>query len=346
MKVLVVNNAAPFVRGGAEELADHLVRQLNATKGVEAELLRIPFRWEPAERLIEEIVLNRSLRLYNVDRVIALKFPAYLIPHPDKTLWLLHQFRQAYDLYESGLSYLGADPRGSEIIRVVRAADEGAFASCRRIFTNSPVTQGRLKKFNGFDGSVLYPPLNGAYLFTGGDYGRYIFAGGRVGPGKRQELLVEAMRYVRSDIGLVVAGPPDDEKAGRLLETLITEYHLGSRVELRLGFRPREEIAALANGALACAYLPIDEDSLGYVTMEAFSAAKAVITARDSGGLLEIVHDSQTGVVVAPQPLAIAAALDRLAGDRDRTIAMGRAARELLNSKDISWETTISRLLD
>jgi hypothetical protein len=49
MKVLVVNNAAPFVRGGAEELADHLVRELNATKGVEAELMRIPFRWEPAE---------------------------------------------------------------------------------------------------------------------------------------------------------------------------------------------------------------------------------------------------------------------------------------------------------
>ena len=44
-------------------------------------------------------MLNRNLRLYNVDRTIALKFPAYLIPHTEKTLWLLHQFRQAYDLY-------------------------------------------------------------------------------------------------------------------------------------------------------------------------------------------------------------------------------------------------------
>src|SRR5882757_2539647 len=102
MKVLVVNNAVPFVRGGAEQLADSLVERLNATVGVEAELLRLPFSWTPADRVIEEILLNRCLRLYNVDRVIGLKFPAYLIPHDNKVVWLMHQFRQAYDLYESG----------------------------------------------------------------------------------------------------------------------------------------------------------------------------------------------------------------------------------------------------
>src|SRR5271165_2156509 len=160
MKVLVLNNAAPFIRGGAEELADCLVQRLNATSGVEAELLRIPFRWEPAERIVDEIVLNRKLRLYNVDRVIALKFPAYLIPHPNKTLWLLHQFRQVYDLYEAGQSHIGFDDSGVEIVRLVREADKQCFRECCIIFTNSPVTQNRLKRFNDFDAPVLYPPLN------------------------------------------------------------------------------------------------------------------------------------------------------------------------------------------
>jgi len=96
MKVLVVNNAAPFIRGGAEELADQLVLRLNATAGVEAELLRIPFRWEPADCIVEQILLNLKLQLYEVDRVIGLKFPAYLIPHSKKVIWLLHQFRQAW----------------------------------------------------------------------------------------------------------------------------------------------------------------------------------------------------------------------------------------------------------
>jgi hypothetical protein len=112
MKILVVNNAAPYIRGGAEELADHLVQRLNGTPGVEAELMRLPFCWTPAEHLIDEIVLHRALRLINVDRVIALKFPAYLVPHPHKTLWLLHQFRQAYDLYRPGHTPIEFSPRG------------------------------------------------------------------------------------------------------------------------------------------------------------------------------------------------------------------------------------------
>ena len=120
---------------------------------------------------------------------------------------------------------------------------------------------------------------------------------------------------------------------------------LRRQVELRLGFRPRDEIAALANGALACAYLPIDEDSVGYVTMEAFAAAKAVVTVRDAGGLLEIVHDEETGLVLDPEPKVIAAAFDRLAGDRRLAMAMGRNAKELLDSKGITWEKTIARLL-
>jgi hypothetical protein len=115
MKILVTTNAVPFVRGGAEELAEHLVQHLNARKGIQAELLRVPFRWDPAERLIDEIVLNRSLKLYNVDRVIGMKFPAYLIPHDNKMLWLMHQYRQAYDLYREGLTNIELGPGDDQL---------------------------------------------------------------------------------------------------------------------------------------------------------------------------------------------------------------------------------------
>ena len=140
-----------------------------------AELLRIPFRWEPAERIVDEIVLNRNLRLYNVDRTIALKFPAYLIPHSNKTLWLFHQFRQAYDLYESGHSHLCSDQRGAEIVRLVRKAGRAVVREMPANLMNSPVTQGRLKKFNDFDSMVLHPPLNDPFRFKGGEYGKVIF---------------------------------------------------------------------------------------------------------------------------------------------------------------------------
>ncbi len=97
MKIAVLNNMAPFIWGGAEELTAHLVANLRS-KGCLAEAFRIPFSWNPPERLVDEIVMCSNIQLRNVDRVIALKFPAYLVPHPNKVLWLLHQYRQAYDL--------------------------------------------------------------------------------------------------------------------------------------------------------------------------------------------------------------------------------------------------------
>lgn len=103
MKILLVNNMAPFVWGGAEELVENLQKQL-ILAGHQAEIMRIPFQWEPAERIPSQMLMVRSLELYNVDRVIAFKFPAYLIRHSHKTLWLVHQYRQAYDLYDAGQS--------------------------------------------------------------------------------------------------------------------------------------------------------------------------------------------------------------------------------------------------
>jgi len=345
MRVLVLNNAAPFIRGGAEELADHLVDRLGKIRGVEAELLRLPFNWNPAERLIEEIVLHRQLRLSNVDKVIALKFPAYLVPHERKTLWLLHQFRQAYDLYREGHTHLGFDQRGQELVRAIRAADNLCFAESERIFVNSPVTQKRLKTFNACDSLLLYPPLNDPELFVGRSYGDFIFAGGRIGPAKRQHLLVRAMEQAPKGLRLVVAGPPDTPDDAAELQRIVKELDLSDRVELRLGFRDRKEIAALASQALACAYLPIDEDSLGYVTMEAFGASRAIVTTTDSGGLLEIVIDGETGRVVEPDVESLTEALASLWSDRARTERMGAAGHAMLAAKKLNWDDTIKRLL-
>ena len=342
MKVLVVNNAAPFIRGGAEALADALVAQLNATPGVESELLRIPFRWEPSERLIDEILIHRRLKLWNVDRVIALKFPAYLTPHPSKVLWLLHQFRQAYDLGDAGQG-LGRDGRDGEIRRAIRTADNLCFSQARALFVNSPVTRDRLKRYNGFDGEVLYPPVNDEHLFVGGKDEGYIFAGGRVAPGKRQHLLIEAMAQVKTG-RLVIAGPSESDEYRKGLEGRIDALNLGDRVELHLGFHDRERVAAWVNGARACAYLPYDEDSLGYVTMEAFASGKPVLTATDCGGLLEMV-DANTGYVAEPDPASLASGLAMLFDYPRRAAELGRAARAEWRRRGVNWPATIERLL-
>ena len=60
----------------------------------------------------------------------------------------------------------------------------------------------------------------------------------------------------------------------RASKRLVERYDLNDRVQLDLGFLSRERIAKYVNEALACAYLPVDEDSVGYVTMEAFVVGK------------------------------------------------------------------------
>lgn len=342
MKVLVVNNMAPFVWGGAEELASHLQKNL-VIAGHEAEVLRIPFQWEPAARIPSQMLMARAFEFWNVDHVIALKFPAYLVRHPSKTLWVLHQYRQAYDLHDAGHTNLPAGEQGENIKNLIINADNETFHESKRIFTNSVVTHDRLAHYNGVKSEVLLPPLNDPGLFTGGNSEGYIFAGGRINSMKRQHLLVEALAKIPR-VRLVIAGPPDTPDDAKKLCQLKEQLNLGDRLKLDLRFLPRQEYADYVNSAAAVAYIPYDEDSLGYVSMEAATAGKALITASDSGGILGLVKHLQTGWVVEPDTSSIAQAMFAVSESEAKTQAFGRAARVLINSMNLTWAHTVEKL--
>ncbi|MBC7604293.1 MAG: glycosyltransferase family 4 protein [Ramlibacter sp.] len=344
MKVLVVNNMAPFVSGGAEALATHLCRALEVA-GHQAEVLRIPFQWEPASRIPSQMLMARHMQLLNVDHVIALKFPAYYIPHPRKTMWLVHQYRQAYDLYDVGQTNLPPGEAGEDMRRMIRVADDQCFAECRRIFAISDVTQKRLAHYNGFESQILRAPLNDPEIFTGGAEQGYVFAGGRVNGSKRQHLLVEAMALANPNARLVVAGPPDGPADAERLRATVERLGLADRVRLDLRFLSRDEYASYLNGCLVATSLPYDEESFSYVAMEACTAAKPVIATSDSGGVLGLVREAQTGWVVEPQPQALAGAIDAAYADRARTRELGLAARRYWNGLGINWPATVEALL-
>jgi len=344
VKVLVVNNMAPFVWGGAEELAVNLQKNL-IIAGHDSEVLRIPFQWEPASRITSQMLMVRALELWNVDKVIALKFPAFYIRHPDKTLWLLHQYRQAYDLYDVGQTNLPVGQEGDDIRSLITNADNEAFAESRRVFTNSEVTRRRLKKYNDFDASILLPPINDPELFTGGHFGNYIFAGGRVNGMKRQHLLLEALSLTSPKVRLIIAGPPDSPTDGDQLREAVERLGLADRVKLDLRFLPRETYADYLINAAAVAYLPFDEDSLGYVAMEAATAGKALVTTSDSGGILGLVARGETGWVAEPSAASLADAMDAVFADTALTRSYGLGARDLWNSFEITWPKTVESLM-
>jgi glycosyltransferase involved in cell wall biosynthesis len=343
MRIVVVTNCAPFLHGGAEHLAAALSRKL-CEVGHESLLVRIPFRWEPAEKVLESMLACRLLRLPNIERVIALKFPAYYIPHDHKILWLLHQFRQVYDFWGTPFQGIPNTSEGHQIRQAVVQSDNHYLSQVRRIYTNSGVTSGRLKTFNNIESEVLWPPLLESKHFRCETYEDFIFYPSRVNVTKRQHLVVEAMRYVKSDARLILAGQVEEESYRLLIEGIIRDCRLESRVHWMREFIPEEQKAELFSRALGCAYVPYDEDSYGYVTLEAFSSRKPVIACSDSGGTDVLVRDGSTGLVVTPSPQAIAEAIDRLYMDRRAAQAMGEAGFELMRRLGITWENVISRL--
>lgn len=344
MNVLVVNNTAPFVRGGAEELADHLVRNLELA-GHRAQLVRIPFAWEPYDGIPGQMLMVKWLELANVDHVIALKFPAYLVEHPSKTLWVLHQFRQAYELFDQGASNIPDDDRGAAVRGAIRLADDAALRDARKVFVNSRVTRDRMVAYNGVEPEVLLPPVNDPERFAGGEFGDYVFVGGRVNAMKRQELAVRALRDADPRVRLVIAGPPDSEADRVGLMRLVESEGVGDRVRLDLRYLPREVYADYVTHARAVAYLPYDEDSLGYVSMEAALAGRPLITLSDSGGIVDLVSDGVTGWVAEPTPAALADALSAPYRAGCDLAATGRAARDRLESLGLSWAHVVERLL-
>jgi glycosyltransferase involved in cell wall biosynthesis len=343
MKILVANNCVPFVRGGAEHLADALTEKLNEF-GHQATLVRIPFRWEPPTEILNSMLACRLLRSPNVDRVIAFKFPAYYLPHDNKLLWLVHQFRQVYDLWGTPYQDMAETPENLAVRRSIIEADNTYLREARRIYTNSATTSDRLLRFNQISSEVLYPPLLDTSHFRFGPSGAYIFCAGRITASKRQHLLVEAMAHVRSAVRLVVAGKSEAPADAQQIERLIARHNLAHRVTVIDRFISEQEKADLFANSLAAAYIPFDEDSYGYVTMEAFYSGKPVVTTTDSGGILHIVRDGETGYVAEPTPASLAAALDRLFNDPPKSRALGRAGYALIQQMGPTWDHVIATL--
>ena len=94
--------------------------------------------------------------------------------------------------------------------------------------------------------------------------------------------------------------------------------------------------------ALAVYFAPYDED-FGYVTLEAFKSSKPVITAQDSGGVLEFVTDAETGFVCASNsPAAFAVAFDKLFASKPLAQRLGQRGQEAVSH--INWEHVITSL--
>ena len=74
-------------------------------------------------------------------------------------------------------------------------------------------------------------------------------------------------------------------------------------------------------------------------------AAKPVVVARDGGGATEFIEHGSEGLVIDPDPRAIAEALDSLYAQRESARAMGQRGREKLQAMNLSWDHVVESLI-
>ena len=340
--VLVLEAQVPFVHGGAEILVRELVREIRA-RGHLAELLSVPFKWYPKEEILPHAAAWRLLDLSEsngrpIDLVIASKFPSYFARHPNKVAWLIHQYRAAYELCGTEYSDFGHNERDVGLRDTLIRLDTEMLGECRAVYTNARNTADRLSKFNGLAATPLYHPPRLASRLTSGPFGDYILSVGRIESVKRVDLIVRAMANIDTPIRLIVAG---DGTQRLNVERAAEHLGVADRVQF-LGSVEDDDLIRLYAGALAVVYPPFDED-FGYVTLEAFLSKKPVVTCTDSGGPNEFVVDGVNGYSCAPEAEALAAAVNRLAADRQRADSLGDAG--YATARRISWDGVIETLV-
>lgn len=340
MNILIPSLHVPFVRGGADLMTAGL-RQALTDFGHHTEIVYFPFDFCSTDHISGLMDFCRTRNFdhvngYPIHKLVALQFPVYYIPHPDKVVWLMHQHRPVYDLYDPSR----ASGELAALRKKIQDRDREALTGVPALFTMCENISRRLARFNRIESTPLYHPPAGEDRFYCDAPYEVIFFPSRLETLKRQDLLIRAMALTRSPVTAVIAG-----EGGRKphLEALIRELDLTRKVCLA-GYISDEEKYALYARSLGVFFGPHDED-YGYITLEAMLSAKPVITCTDSGGPLEFVTDGGTGFVVDPDPGLIAEKIDWLYAHKAKAAEMGRAGRQAYLEKNISWHHVADTLL-
>jgi glycosyltransferase involved in cell wall biosynthesis len=345
VRVIIASTTVPLIDGGGRFIVKWTADAIRAV-GHEVEEFYLPFPPGARPALSAMVGLRSVPFAGSADRLIAIRWPAHIIRHENKATWFIHHYRQLFDLWHTPYRGVPANAEGIAYRETLRRIDNMGLRESRDVFTNSLIVRDRVREYNDLDPEPLFPPLGGdTSRFRNDGYGDFIFYPSRITSIKRQLLAVQAMRHTTTPVRLIIAGKPESAPYGKEISDYVSEHSLEDRVELRLGWLEEDEKIDLYARCLALAYLPIDEDSYGYPSLEASHASKPIVTLQDAGGALEFVRDEKEGIVTDPNPRSLAKAFDRLYEDRLTAERMGTQSFARRDELKISWPHVVRRLL-
>ncbi|MEO6628901.1 MAG: glycosyltransferase family 4 protein [Aquihabitans sp.] len=383
MKIgVIAPSPLPVVRGGAEVAVEGIHAAINDLTPHQAEIVKLPVDERSLPGVVAGYRAFAELSVDQFDRVITMKYPAWMVNHPRHTLLMFHPLRGLYDTY-----HLFGLP-------TFRHPDTREVGDLRALMARWTQREALPEFFDLFDAAIAEITPEHQDLAFPGPFAREVvrwFDAIALGPSQIERHLA---------LSWTVAGRPDyfppgvtpgvvylpgqlkphlrdDEPrrhfftASRLdgpkrLHLLIDAMaHVPGDTRLRiagtgpeaetlrqraahdprielLGFVSDDELVAHYRSALAVPFVPEEED-LGLVTLEAFSQGAPVVTCTDSGGPTELVADSISGLVTDAHPESIGRALARLAANPIWAGELGKAGQR--RAARVTWASAIDGLL-
>lgn len=231
-----------------------------------------------------------------------------------------------------------ADPiRRWAFYRWLARIEKRCFAHFDLLLANSRATAASLSEAYGIPESrmalspltvgkgpsdVRVRPLEGgpALLFSGGNFYR-----------KGLDTLVRALALLSDSLPEVHLHVAGQDKAKGRIQALAMQLGVEERIQFHGRVEPSRMASLFASADLFV--MPSRTEALGLVYLEAFRADLPVIAAA-RGGVVEIVKDHRTGLLVPPcDPPALAGAIRSLAQDRDLQQMLIQGGRALLRER-------------
>jgi glycosyltransferase involved in cell wall biosynthesis len=229
---------------------------------------------------------------------------------------------------------------GEQLRRLIRNADVRLIPRARNVFVPSRSAAEQLHADCAIPATpLLAPPSYAEHYRHNGDGDFFLLPVPADSP-LRKELVVQAVQQTRHPVRVRVLA----DAIGWSTEGLDKAADAASQDRINRVEAVGEERRALFGNCLAVVFASVGEPD-GVVALEAMLSEKAIITFDDAGGVVDFVHDGQTGFICPSCPEALAEVLDRLWEDRSLGRRLGHAARANYHDLRLSWDVVVESLL-
>jgi phosphatidylinositol alpha-1,6-mannosyltransferase len=374
MRILVFTFQFPPRVGGVESMAYQLTKYL-AQAGTDIQVLtqdeagaiefdrqqrfpiyriRLGSTDNVVQRVIQKIkllaIVQRVVRDYKPDYILCIHWDpcGYLL----QILSGLRLIQCPYFLIAHGMELLQL-PRSNPSRWAKALLRWLALRGARKLFSVSGFTQNQVLSLGVLRERVLVIP-NGVEMRRDEDEiaqtqrsQRSLLTVARLVPRKGHDTVLQALPRVIQRVPDLVYRVVGTGPERNRLEQMAARLGLAERVQFYGAVTDEEKNRLLAECeifVMPCRETPTDFEGFGIVYLEAMQFGKAVVASR-SGGVIDIVQDQVTGVLVPPDdPVALANALVDLLENPQQARRLGENARRVVREK-YRWDLIAERYL-